>query len=164
MVIHSFFNVFPVTVFFKTQEIIYIYIYMYVCMYVCMRMLCMRVHLARATDFRSDKTNSNRLRMRLRISFFAQRSTLFISPAVSVSVSLKSTSCTYTPLFHVFSLLSAQDCMRSRVLAGPSCHSLHVKCKYGVCWKTPSMPPPYPRLPLLRIRIRSQHCWSWSNK
>jgi hypothetical protein len=60
------------------------------------------------------KTNSSRLRMRLRISFFAQRSTLFISPADSVSVSLKSTPCTCTPLFHVFSLLSAQDCMRSR--------------------------------------------------
>ena len=62
---------------------------------------------------------------------------LFISPADSVSVSLKSTPCTCTPLFHVFSLLSAQDCMRSRVLAGPSCHSLHAECKYGVCWNAP---------------------------
>jgi hypothetical protein len=81
------------------------------------------------------------------VSLFSQRSILFISPAVSASVSLKRTPCTCTSLFHGFSLLSAADCMRSRLLVGPSCHRLHAECKYGVCWKRE------------RIRRGERNCW-----
>jgi hypothetical protein len=93
------------------------------------------------------KTNSGSTLHAAPYPYFAQRSTLFISPAVSASVSLKRTACTCIPFFHAFSLLSAAHCMRARLLAGPRCHRLHAECKYGVCWKR------------RQIRRGEKNCW-----
>jgi hypothetical protein len=95
----------------------------------------------------STKTNSSSTGYPTPYPFFTRSKSLFRSPAASASVSAKHTPCTCTPLFHGFSLLSAQDCMRSRLLAGPSCHRLHAECKYGVCWKRG------------RIRRGERNCW-----
>jgi hypothetical protein len=84
---------------------------------------------------RSTETNSSNTLHPTPHPYYTRSESLFHSPAASASVSAKQTPCTCTPLFHGFSLLSAQDCMRHLLLAGPSCHRLHAECKYGVCWK-----------------------------
>jgi hypothetical protein len=52
--------------------------------------------------------------------YYTRSESLFRSPAASASVSAKQTPCTCTPLFHGFSLLSAQDCMRHLLLVDPA--------------------------------------------
>jgi hypothetical protein len=79
--------------------------------------------------------------------YFAESSTLFISPAGSASGSVKRTACTLTPHFHAFSLLSAALCVRARLLAGPRCHRLHAEWDGECCWKR------------RRIRRGERICW-----
>jgi hypothetical protein len=112
--------------------------------------LRMRRHRAgtlRDLPFRVTKTNSSSTPHAAPYPYFAESSTLFISPAGSASGSVKRTACTLTPHFHAFSLLSAALCVRARLLAGPRCHRLHAEWDGECCWKR------------RRIRRGERMCW-----
>jgi hypothetical protein len=68
----------------------------------------------------SHKTNSSNTPHPTPHPHYTRSESLFRSPAASASVSAKQTPCTCTPLFHGFSLLSAEDCMRHLLLAAPA--------------------------------------------